>query len=257
MAWNDFLLPASWRGVPFGVLSATIKPGRQTAQHVYPYRETAPVWVEDTGAGPHPFTFTGFLVDGDVFAAGLGIFVQRDLMVNACQQKGTGTLIHPSLGIRTVMLVGGCEMVERPDIGGAIELNFTFMESAPGPIYPANTSSTTDATKTAASATDSASSTSLGGSILGAVQSGADAVGQAVTTVAGWAEQAETVVGTATRYVGAVTGLVGAVGRFANGSRSVTQSPAATASSLLAAATAARTAVTVASSSATSLAALL
>jgi prophage DNA circulation protein len=257
MAWNDFLLPASWRGVPFGVLSATVKPGRQTAEHTYPYREIDPVWVEDIGAGARPFSFTGFLVDGDIFAAGLGVFLQRDLMVNACQQKGTGTLIHPSLGVRTVALVGGCEMVERPDMGGAIELTFTFMESATGSIYPASSTSTQSASTTAAANTDSQTSSSFGSSVMSAVQSGADAVGQAVSTVGGFVDQAVTVVGTATRYAGALAGLAGAVGRFSSGSRTLAQNPAATASSLLALATTARTGVTVAADSAKSLASLL
>ncbi len=257
MAWQDELLPASWRGVPFGVATATIRPGRQTAEHVYPYRETGPVWVEDVGAGPRPFNFVGFLVEGDIFAAGLGVFLQRDLMVNACQAKGPGLLIHPSLGVRTVSLVGGCEMIESRDYGGCIELHFTFTETVSGPQYPTSTSATGAATTTAAGAADTASSASLGGGILSSIQSGAAAVGTAVTTVSGWAAQAETVMQTATRYAGAVTGLAGTLGRYANGNRSVLQSPAATASSLLAAATAARTGVTVASSAATSLAGLL
>ena len=257
MAWQDELLPASWRGVPFGVLSATIRPGRQTAEHRYPYREVDPVWAEDVGAGPRPFKFSGFLVDGDIFAAGLGVFVQRDLMVAACQAKGTGLLIHPSLGARTVALKNGCEMVERPDMGGAIELTFEFIESAVGPVYPAGTADTQSASASAAGSADTVSGSSLGGSILSAVQSGADAVGQAVTTVSGWAAQAETVMQTATRYAGAVTGLAGTLGRYAGGNRSVLQNPAATASSLLAAATAARTGVAVAAANATTLAGAL
>ena len=257
MAWQDELLPASWRGVPFGVLSATITPGRQTAEHLYPYRETLPVWVEDTGAGRRPFAFTGFLVEGDVYAAGLGVFVQRDLMVAACQVKGPGLLIHPSLGARTVSLVNGCPMTERADGGGSIELQFMFVETATGPQYPASTTSTGAATTSAASTADTASATSLGSSILSSVQTGADAVGQAVTTVSGWAAQAETVMQTATRYVGAVAGISGVLGRYSSGSRSTLQNPAATASSLLAAATAARTGVTVATSAASSLASAL
>ena len=256
MAWNDFLLPASWRGVPFGVETAEIEPGRQVAEHSYPYRETDPIWAEDTGAKRRPFTFQGFLVEGDIFAAGLGVFLQRDLMVAACNQKGTGTLIHPSLGIRTVQLLG-CKMTENVENGGVIELNFTFVESATGPKYPTSASDTQAASTTAAASTDSASASSLGSSISSAVQSGADAVGQAVSTVGGFVDQAVDVVGTATRYAGSVAGLAGVVGRFSSGNRAVLQNPAATASSLLAAATVARTGVSVAADGAKSLASAL
>ena len=257
MAWQDELLPASWRGVPFGVLTAGITPGRATAEHGYPYRETNPVWVEDTGVGRRPFSFTGFLVEGDIYAAGLGVFIQRDLMVAACQVKGPGLLIHPSLGARTVSLINGCQMVERADAGGSVELQFVFVETATGPQYPTSTTATPAATNAAANTADTASGTSLGGGILSSVQSGADAVGQAVTTVSGWATQAETVMQTATRYVGALAGISGVLGRYSSGNRSTLQNPAATARSLLAAATAARTGVTVATSAATALASVL
>ena len=68
-------------------------------------------------------------------------------------------------------------------MGGAIELSFRFVESAPGPIYPTSADATQPATAAAATTADTASGKSLGGSILSAVNSGADAVGQAITTV--------------------------------------------------------------------------
>ncbi len=171
MPWSDNLLPASWRGVPFGVLSASIKPGRSVAVHAYPYREAttaAPsVWAEDTGSAPHSFEFAGFLVDGDAFALGLPIFLQRDIMVAACQRPGTGLLIHPSLGARTVALVEAPEMTERSDMGGAIELRFRFVESAPGPLYPTNAPQTGAGVNAAAANADQAASGDMTNSLTG------------------------------------------------------------------------------------------
>ena len=272
MAWQDDLLPASWRGVPFGVLTAAIRPGRNTAVHVYPYRESttaAPsVWAEDTGAAARPFEFTGFLVDGDVLSLGLPIFLLRDTMLAACQKPGAGLLVHPSLGARTVALIEAPEFIERFDLGGAIELRFRFVESATGPLYPTNSQQTGAGVTSAAANADAATSGSLGGSLLGsagdalsgvgaAITSGADAVGQAVTTVSGFALQANTAMQSATRVIGAVKGLAGATGRYSGGNLSLPQTAGQTLGGALAAATAARTAVSTAGSAAQSLAAAL
>ena len=89
---------------------------------------------------------------------------------------------------------------------------------------------------------DASSATSLGSSILSSVQTGADAVGQAVTTVSGLGSAGgDRNADRNPAYVGAVAGISGVLGRYSSGSRSTLQTPAATASSLLAAATAART----------------
>ena len=332
MPWTDSLLPASWRGVPFGVLSAAIRPGRTVAVHAYPYREATAampaVWAEDTGSAPHAFDFSGFLVDGDTFALGLPIFLQRDIMVAACQQPGAGLLIHPSLGARTVVLIEPPELVERSDMGGAIELRFRFVESAPGPLYPTTATQTGAGVATAANSADQAASNDLtnnvagtanagstldsdeiklrvgsayldadpatrgtfadfsaantpaitafynggvtsnvtgaaapGGIAIGAagnpLVTGAAAIGQGITTVAGFALQANTVVQVGTLALGAVRGLPGVTGRYAGGNLSVGQSAGQTISSALAGVTAARTLVAASGAAAGSLASAL
>ena len=346
MPWTDSLLPASWRGIPFGVLSASIRPGRTVAVHSYPYREAttaAPsVWAEDTGSAPHSFEFSGFLVDGDVFALGLPIFLQRDIMVAACQQPGTGLLIHPSLGARTVALIEPPELVERSDMGGAIELRFRFVESAPGPLYPTTAQQTGAQVQQAAATTNSAATSDLSnnlagatpgstnlspdetqlrvddaylnadpttrgtfaqfnaannptlngistvpftpnapsgsyltgaltgnvtgapigggigvGSAISALGSGAAAVQQGVTTVAGFALQANTVLQVGTVALGAVRGLPGVSGRYSTGNLTVGQSAGQTIGNALAGVTAARTLVASTGAASQSLAAAL
>ena len=89
------LLPASFRGVSFGVISASSKFGRRNAVHEYPFRDTP--WVEDLGRQARRFSVTGFIVGDDVIE-------RRDAMIAACESSDTGssTLVHPTLGKRSV-----------------------------------------------------------------------------------------------------------------------------------------------------------
>lgn len=241
MSWQDELLPASFRGIPFGVLSASMRPGRQTAIHGYPYRDQ--VWVEDLGRGPRPYRVTGFLVEGDVQSLGLPVFLQRDLLRRACEKQGTGILIHPSLGARTVSLIGGCEMTERADMGGAVELQFEFLETVKEPVYPTGAASTKAAVSLGAVSLDFSSIGGFASSVSAAIETGVAAVGSAIETVTAFAAPVLTAMQAVMRVVGAVTGVAGLVGRYAGGSRSTLQPATETTASLLAASTVSRTAV--------------
>lgn len=55
--WFEHIHPASFRGVPFAVVSAEGVFGRRQAVHEYPYRNTA--WVEDLGRGTRKLTIRG------------------------------------------------------------------------------------------------------------------------------------------------------------------------------------------------------
>ena len=240
--WIDSLQTASWRGVPFAVTSSGIKPGRQTSVHLYPERESGAVWVEDLGIGPSPFSITGFLVAGDIQFGGVPLSVQQAAMIAACEAKGPGTLVYPSLGSRLVSLIGGCEMVERLGAVGVIELRFEFLQTAPGPQFPGGTSSTTSDVGDCADTADSAGCSDFAGDVGPAVQTGAEAVGSVASTVAYWAAQAQTLVGDAARAANAVSGLTGTAGRY-TGFRSTLQPATATVGSLVAASTSGITAV--------------
>jgi prophage DNA circulation protein len=119
--WADNLQPASWRGIPFEVTATTIRRGRRTAVHDYPYRDL--VFVEDMGRARREIEFTGFLVGDDVLD-------QQQRMLDACEQAGAGTLVHPALGSLTVALVAPVEAAERAEMGRVIELSFSFVETA-------------------------------------------------------------------------------------------------------------------------------
>lgn len=94
--WQSHINQASFRGVPFGVISGESVVGRRVAVHEYPYRDT--VWVEDLGRSARKFTLRGFLIqDSLVYSAG-DVFSQRDAMIAACETSGGGLLVHPTLG---------------------------------------------------------------------------------------------------------------------------------------------------------------
>lgn len=98
--WQSQLRPCSFRGVPFAITSEEGSHGRRQAVHEYPYRDTA--WIEDMGRGTRRFVLKGFLVQDSLIYGGGDVISQRLALISACETKGSGTLIHPTLGEMTV-----------------------------------------------------------------------------------------------------------------------------------------------------------
>ncbi|HZV09450.1 MAG TPA: DNA circularization N-terminal domain-containing protein, partial [Novosphingobium sp.] len=142
--------PASWRGISFAVTSTETNGGRRVALHQYPGKEVG--WAEDMGRQAERYVLRGFVVDGDVTFGGAAIALQRAQLVSACEKKGTGTLVHPTMGSLTVML-------ERWSIGEGLEasnyseVSLEFIASGQQ-AYP---------TSTAAAATSTTSTTTASG----------------------------------------------------------------------------------------------
>ncbi len=146
--WTDQLQPASWRGVPFGVFVADGVAGRRVALHQYPFRDTP--WPEDIGRSARRPAFTGFLLGPDALD-------QLRQMIDAAEQPGSGTLVHPILGTMTVSLAEPMTHISRWDGQQVVELEFKFIEAGLQ-TYPDAASSTSDATNSAADDTDTAAS---------------------------------------------------------------------------------------------------
>jgi prophage DNA circulation protein len=127
MSWMDYLLPASWRGVPFHVFDNEARVGRRTALHEYPFRDTP--WIEDLGKATSYYTFRGFLV-------GESCYLQQDLMMIACEISGAGPLTHPTLGLLSVSLIGQPVFRQSYQHGNAVMIDFTFAEGAPLQLFP-------------------------------------------------------------------------------------------------------------------------
>jgi len=250
--WLTRLQPASWRGVPFAVLGGTIRRGRRTALHEYPYRDD--VWVEDIGRNTRLIQMFGFLVGDDWIE-------QQDAMLAAAEAQGPGELIHPMLGSRMVSLAEPMSATTRHDAGRVVELFFEFIEGAQ-PEYPDATTDTgasvfdaagvsvtaADYDFTAAMPVGSAGAGGIGaavGDLRGGVRNVLDQTGipEATRVAQSFTSQTRALANDATGAFNAVRGLPGAFGRYASGGRSTALPGIVTVSDALNAAARARSQV--------------
>ncbi|OAT41354.1 phage tail/DNA circulation protein [Hafnia paralvei ATCC 29927] len=125
--WGENLHPASFRGVPFAVTGGESQFGRRQAVHEYPMRDR--VWVEDLGRGTRRITLQGFIVQGSRIYSASDVLTQRDSLIAACESKGSGTLVHPTLGELTVSIPdGGLKFREGLDQGRSFSFTLTCLE---------------------------------------------------------------------------------------------------------------------------------
>jgi prophage DNA circulation protein len=117
-SWRDRLRPASWRGVPFYVDEASAQVGRRYEMHEYPQRDTP--WAEDLGRSQRTWAVTGYVL-------GAGYMGARDRLIEACEQRGTGKLVHPYLGELQVVCTD-CRYTERDAEGGICRFQLAFAE---------------------------------------------------------------------------------------------------------------------------------
>lgn len=212
MSWIDQLQPASFRGVPFGVLGSESRFGRRLAVHEYPYRDNP--WAEDIGRSTRKINMTGFLVTDSLVYGGGNVFAQRDAMVAACEKAGSGLLVHPTLGQLTVSIPdGGLSVVEKWDQGRYFEIGFSFIESGKR-VFPSLSTSTQDAVSSAAGNVDSAAAFDFSADIATPLQTGSLSLGQIIGTANAWGRQAISLVRDATSLVHLVTTLPGNFGRL-------------------------------------------
>lgn len=129
MTWRKNLLPASFRGVPFFVESASYAGGRRMIVREYPQRDKAS--AEDNGMRARQFSITGFLVGKDFLA-------QQKRLIAVLEEKGSGTLVHPFYGEKTVVLSGNFNISVSTSAGGMCTVTMPFTE-ADTPVYPAAT----------------------------------------------------------------------------------------------------------------------
>lgn len=240
-AWIDRLQPGSWRGVGFVLDAGETIAGRRVAIHEYPYRDTA--WGEDLGKLPRRFNVQAFLVGDDVYS-------QRDAMVSACEQAGSGTLVHPTMGSVQVVLLE-FSVADRRERGRVVEVTMQFM-LASDVRYPGTAISTAAAITSASAALTAASQGDLSG-VLSTIGN----VPAIASQVTGFTDTAIAAVSDATRALNAVRGLAGIYGRFAGGGRGTLQTAATTVQGALALATTTRTAVVSAAGAVNNLASLL
>lgn len=209
--WFEQLQPGSWRGVGFVMDAAATTTGRRIAMHEYPYRDT--VWPEDLGKLPRQYVFRAYLTGDDVYQ-------QRDRMMAACERAGAGTLVHPTLGSLTVVLLNA-SFTDQRDRGRYIEVAFSFVNYSDS-LQPAAVTSTKENVTEAAGALDGAAAKDLSRSVNEATTTSIP--DSATDFVDDFTRRAVDAVNDPGRALSAVTGLQGGLfGRYSNGRRSTLQ----------------------------------
>lgn len=126
--WQSQLRPSSFRGVSFAVVAEEGSHGRRQAVHEYPYRDTA--WIEDIGRATRRFIIRGFLIQNSQVYGGGDVITQRQSLIEACEQKGSGTLVHPALGELTVSIPeNGLRISGTMENGRVFEFTLMAIES--------------------------------------------------------------------------------------------------------------------------------
>lgn len=127
-SWYETLRPASFRGIPFAVKSEETSHGRRVAVHEYPYRDIA--WIEDMGRGVRKVTLRCFIIENSLIYGGGSVIQQRQALIDACEKKNAGTLIHPSLGELIVSIPeNGLHIGGELSNGRVFEFSLTCIES--------------------------------------------------------------------------------------------------------------------------------
>ncbi|MQX36813.1 DNA circularization protein [Roseospira navarrensis] len=145
MAWRDNLRPASFRGVPFHVVSDDHTTGRRLVEHVHP--ETDGLTPEDLGRQVRRWRVQAFLVGADYMA-------ERDALLAALEEPGAATLVHPYYGDRIVRATGEVSTRTSSRQGGVCEVSFVCVETAEKDVRPVATADTQAAVATAADAAE-------------------------------------------------------------------------------------------------------
>jgi prophage DNA circulation protein len=122
LSWRDNLEPASFRGVPFSIISSETVIGRRTKTHNYYKRETP--YVQDLGAAPDDFLLEGFVVQNS--SNNFDYMENRDTLIAALKEANDGLLVHPYYGEINVKLVEPAHITETIEEGGIARFSMHF-----------------------------------------------------------------------------------------------------------------------------------
>ena len=120
MAWRENLRPASFRGVPFKIDSASLTAGRRLARHEYPQRDIP--YMEDMGKKAREYKIEALILGTDYMDG-------RDALIAAIEEAGPGQLVHPYHGTMQVVVSGDCQIAESTQHGGLAKITITFVEA--------------------------------------------------------------------------------------------------------------------------------
>ncbi|MGH6714751.1 MAG: DNA circularization protein [Bradyrhizobium sp.] len=135
MSWRDQLRAGSFRGAQFLIKSADTGVGRRINLVQYPLRDLP--WGEDLGRRARRFRVECIVLGPDYMAA-------RDALIAALEAEGAGTLVHPYLGTRQVVVAEEATIAESTREGGMARFSIPFAEAG-AKTEPAATSDTAGA----------------------------------------------------------------------------------------------------------------
>jgi len=127
----DQLSPASYKGVPFLVVSASLSGGRKDVKHVYPNKDTQV--IEDLGLIPKPYSLR-IVITGEDYIA------KRDALIRIFDEGGPGPLVHPFYGRIENMVARTYTLDEEMRSLGEARLSVNFAPTLDTGVPKANTS---------------------------------------------------------------------------------------------------------------------
>jgi prophage DNA circulation protein len=122
-AWRARLQRASFRGVQFFTEVDGKSGGRRLVPHEYPKSDQGV--TEDMGRKLRKHFVVGYVI-------GENYIQQRENLINACEQKGAGSLVHPLLG-REQVECDNYTVSEDQRRGGMAHFEMAFIEAGQEP----------------------------------------------------------------------------------------------------------------------------
>lgn len=116
---------ASFRNVKFKVEAYDVDLGRRNVLHEYPDRDEPN--SEDLGRKARVYPVEAYVI-------GSSYEKERDALIKAIEKKGPGSLVHPYLGTKDV-IVTSCRVSERNNELGVARFSLTFQEAGKK-LYP-------------------------------------------------------------------------------------------------------------------------
>jgi prophage DNA circulation protein len=124
--WRSNLQPASFRGVPFYVHIDAKAGGRRIVQHEFPMQDTP--FAEDLGRRARRFRVTAYILYSPVLIPDYQ--AARDALIDALESDGgAAQLIHPTLGVDTVVVDTYAVTERLEEAGGYSEFEIEFFEA--------------------------------------------------------------------------------------------------------------------------------
>ena len=124
-ATNSQRKMASFRGAVFFVDSSGTSFGRRNIVHQYPKKNVP--YIEDMGPDTDEFSIEGYVVQHS--ENNYNYFQERNALIEALRQEGSGQLRHPFFGVLDVSVVGKVQMQETFRQGGIARFSMTFVRA--------------------------------------------------------------------------------------------------------------------------------